>query len=326
MIGFAAGFAEAYNRDVAEKKAEIAQITAVKREWLLTTGMQKLETRRAAVKESKARISTAASFGFDRNAAAVLESSGELTPIIAKLTKLRASDQEGRGISKVGVENMSRAVLENVSEENLAKAINYAFDSGAAANFDTEALIDIVFSTDNIDEGFKMVGDIPTGSGAPQIGSLGMQLQGLGKLEPGKAIEARKLIETKIAPLLGASVTESGWVAEGSEVDIGRIMENAFNYYTYRRADPMLDGDLESVTADIGKRIATLTSKGHNASEFTDYDFTTNPDVFLEGMGDPNTGIIKPVEIQKKPDAQKTDAQRLHEESEELIKKNLLPQ
>jgi hypothetical protein len=325
MIGFAAGFAEAYNRDVAEKKAEIAQITAVKREWLLTTGMQKLETRRAAVKESKARISTAASFGFDRNAAAVLESSGELTPIIAKLTKLRASDQEGRGISKVGVENMSRAVLENVSEENLAKAINYAFDSGAAANFDTEALIDIVFSTDNIDEGFKMVGDIPTGSGAPQIGSLGMQLQGLGKLEPGKAIEARKLIETKIAPLLGASVTESGWVAEGSEVDIGRIMENAFNYYTYRRADPMLDGDLESVTADIGKRIATLTSKGHNASKFTDYDFTTNPDVFLEGMGDPNTGI-KTVEMLKKPDAQKTDAQRLQEESEELIKKNLLPQ
>ena len=322
MIGFAAGFAEAYNRDVAEKKAEIAQITAVKREWLLTTGMQKLETRRAAVKESKARISTAASFGFDRNAAAVLESSGELTPIIAKLTKLRASDQEGRGISKVGVENMSRAVLENVSEENLAKAINYAFDSGAAANFDTEALIDIVFSTDNIDEGFKMVGDIPTGSGAPQIGSLGMQLQGLGKLEPGKAIEARKLIETRIAPLLGASVTESGWVAEGSEVDIGRIMENAFNYYTYRRADPMLDGDLESVTADIGKRIATLTSKGHNASEFTDYDFTTNPDVFLEGMGELNNGI-KTVEIL-------TDAQRLHEESkkdaQDIINNNLLRQ
>ena len=322
MIGFAAGFAEAYNRDVAEKKAEIAQITAVKREWLLTTGMQKLETRRAAVKESKARISTAASFGLDRNAAAVLESSGELTPIIAKLTKLRASDQEGRGISKVGVENMSRAVLENVSEENLAKAINYAFDSGAAANFDTEALIDIVFSTDNIDEGFKMVGDIPTGSGAPQIGSLGMQLQGLGKLEPGKAIEARKLIETKIAPLLGASVTESGWVAEGSEVDIGRIMENAFNYYTYRRADPMLDGDLESVTADIGKRIATLTSKGHNASEFTDYDFTTNPDVFLEGMGELNNGI-KTVEIL-------TDAQRLHEESkkdaQDIINNNLLRQ
>ena len=67
----------------------------------------------------------------------------------------------------------------------------------------------------------------------------------------------------------------------------------------------MLDGDLESVTADIGKRIATLTSKGHNASEFTDYDFTTNPSAFLEGMGTPPPTIVT---------------------AEELIKKNLLPQ
>lgn len=317
----AGGMAKAYNDEVAAKKAEVAQINAVKREYLLKTGMAKLESRRTSVKESRGRIAEATSFGFDKKAAAVLESSGELTSVIAKLTKLRSSDQEGRGVSKVGIERMSKAVLENVSEENLAKAINYAFDSGAASNFDTEALIDVVFSTDNIDEGFKMVGDMPTGSGAPKIGSLGMQLQGLGKLEPGKAIEARRLIELKIAPLLGAQVTESGWTAEGSEVDVGQIMENAFRYYTYRRSDPLLDGDLESVTADISKRITELKSKGHSVDKLTDYNFVDNPLDFLEGLGSVDP-VIKPVEVNV------SDAEKLFNESktktQEIIKNNLL--
>ena len=317
----AGGMAKAYNDEVAAKKAEVAQINAVKREYLLKTGMAKLESRRTSVKESRGRIAEATSFGFDKKAAAVLESSGELTSVIAKLTKLRSSDQEGRGVSKVGIERMSKAVLENVSEENLAKAINYAFDSGAASNFDTEALIDVVFSTDNIDEGFKMVGDMPTGSGAPKIGSLGMQLQGLGKLEPGKAAEARKLIESRIAPLLGATMVDGGWVAEGSEVDVNQIIENALDFYTYKRADPLLDGDLVSVTQQISDAIQTITSEGHSADNLANYDFRDNPVDFLKKLGDlPN--VIKPVEVNV------SDAEKLSNESktktQEIIKNNLL--
>lgn len=329
----AGGMAQAYNEDVASKKEQIRAINQVKTKYLLETGMAKLEARRSAVKASRARISTATSFGFDKRAAAVLESSGELTSVVAKLEKLRSSDQEGRGISKPGIKKMSEAILANVSEENLAKAVNYAFDSGAVANFDSEALIDVIFSTEDgsLEKGFEMVADIPTGSGAPGIGSLNLQLQGLGKLEPGKAAEARKLIESRIAPLLGAKMTPEGWTTGGDDASLGLIVEKALDFYTQRRADPMLDGDLTTVTQEISDAIQVITSTGGTAAQLTQYDFGSSPTVFLKTLPENPSGL-RPVEEQVIV-LPKTDAELLSEEAkgdflppESIIKKNMLPQ
>lgn len=324
----AGGMAQAYSEDVASKKEQIRAINQVKTKYLLETGMAKLEARRSAVKASRARISTATSFGFDKRAAAVLESSGELTSVVAKLEKLRSSDQEGRGISKPGIKKMSEAILANVSEENLAKAVNYAFDSGAVSNFDSEALIDVIFSTEDgsLEKGFEMVADIPTGSGAPSIGSLNLQLQGLGKLEPAKAIEARNLIESRIVRLLGATVVEGGWVAEGSEVDVNQIVENAFKYYTYKRSDPMLDGDLTTVTEEISSAISTITSTGGAVSDLTKYEFGSSPTVFLDSLPPPPANVDKPVELLT-PEEQllKESEKKYNSWEEDLIKENMLP-
>ena len=95
------------------------------------------------MKESSARISRAVRLGFDRNAAVVLESTGELEAIITRAQKL--SDNPDKIYNGQFIK-MSRAILENVPEQKIAQAINYAFDLGAEESMDTAKLIDIVFS------------------------------------------------------------------------------------------------------------------------------------------------------------------------------------
>ena len=55
----AGGLAKAYNDDVAEKKAKLAEIEAVKTEWLFKTGMTNIQNRRESLKAARARISEA---------------------------------------------------------------------------------------------------------------------------------------------------------------------------------------------------------------------------------------------------------------------------
>lgn len=84
----AGGMAEAYNEDVAEKKAQVAAINAVKREWLFKTGMENIQKRRESLTASKARIAEAKRFGFSNKAAKALEMSGQLEFEVGKVQTL----------------------------------------------------------------------------------------------------------------------------------------------------------------------------------------------------------------------------------------------
>ena len=60
----AGSLAKAYNDQVAEKKAKVAEINAVKREYLFKTGLKNIQDRRESLKASRARVSQAKRFGF----------------------------------------------------------------------------------------------------------------------------------------------------------------------------------------------------------------------------------------------------------------------
>lgn len=84
----AGGMAKAYNDEVDAKKAEVAQINVVKREWLFKTGMENIQKRRTSLAESKARIGEAKRFGFSTKAARALEMSGQLEFEVGKVQNL----------------------------------------------------------------------------------------------------------------------------------------------------------------------------------------------------------------------------------------------
>ena len=260
----AGGMAQAYNEEVAAKKEQVRQLNNVKREYLFKTGMSKLEARRAAVKESRARISQATTLGFDKKAAAVLEASGELTTIISRLEKLR--DDPEKDVSKAGIKKMSSAILDNVPEDRVAAAMKYAFDSGAVEGFNAEKLIDVIFSTTNVEEslqeGFNMVADIPSGRG-PGVAPTGVSLVGLTDLSPEKTQKVRNLIEDRLKDSLGRTLDPNTGAYQWENPSAANaIIEKSLNYYLEQRADPFREADLADITTEISDTVQDLLGTG----------------------------------------------------------------
>lgn len=116
MLG---GAAKAYNDDVAEKKAKVAQINAVKREWLFKTGMTNIQNIRESVKASNARISEAKRFNFSARSARALEMSGQLE---FELDKVKTLTKNGK-LSENYVETLSAFLEDRIdNDEDLSAA------------------------------------------------------------------------------------------------------------------------------------------------------------------------------------------------------------
>ena len=117
----AGGVAKAYNDQVAEKKAEVAQINAVKREYLFKAGMQKIQTRRESLKASRERIAKAKTFGFSTKSARALEMSGQLEFEVEKVETLLNNGKLSENYVKI----LSASLEDKVDgDEALAAAVS----------------------------------------------------------------------------------------------------------------------------------------------------------------------------------------------------------
>ena len=117
----AGGIAKAYNEEVAEKKAKVAEINAVKREYLFKTGMSNIQARRDALKASRQRISEAKRFGFSTKSARALEMSGQLEFEVEKVATLLKNGK----LSENYVEILSASLEDKVDgDEALAAAVS----------------------------------------------------------------------------------------------------------------------------------------------------------------------------------------------------------
>ena len=90
-MGFLAGVVGELNRreDAAERREEFMMNLLEKRKAaVLPQIMDRIEKRKEGAKIRAARVQTAVSFGMTDEAAAVLESSGNLDGLLARLNKL----------------------------------------------------------------------------------------------------------------------------------------------------------------------------------------------------------------------------------------------
>ena len=87
-LQIAAGFAEGYNQDVAQKKELAASILASQTKYLMETGLANIQKRRDSLKESRGRIEEAKRFKFTEKSATALEMSGQLEFELEKVKKL----------------------------------------------------------------------------------------------------------------------------------------------------------------------------------------------------------------------------------------------
>ena len=296
--------AKAYVEDKEEKEAAVAEINNAKRQWLFKVGLEKIAQRKKVMKESSARISRAVRLGFDKNAAIVLEARGQLESVLTRVDKLK--DNPDKNYSRKNVTKMSKAILENVPEEKIAQAINYAFDLGAQESMDGSKLIDIIFSaTDeaSMAEAVDQVTNISSSRG-DGLDPVPLNLAGLTELDPVKAEQIRKNVTSRIAPFLGGQFSaESDQYVFDDPGSAAVIVNKAVDYIKEKRSDPFFQGDISDVTSEVGDVIEELTrGQGIPLAKIADtFEFGMNPSEIQVnndlGNDDLNTTIQPPSSI-----------------------------
>ena len=144
----AGGFAKAYNDEVAEAKAKVAEINAVKREWLFKTGMQNIQTRRESLKASRARIAEAKTFGFSTKSARALEMSGQLEFEVEKVKNLTSNGK----LSENYVETLSAFLEGKVdNDEDLAAAVSRGLQ-GDSFNTEEDMSLGLINAVGDLNE------------------------------------------------------------------------------------------------------------------------------------------------------------------------------
>jgi len=157
----AGGFAKAYNDDVEEKKAQVAEINAFKRKWLFETGMQNIQNRRAQRAEAAGRVTAAKQRGFSDKVAMALEKTGQLANVLEET-------KDATKIPPKYIEALSATVTKQLEkDQDLAEAVKKGLMSGSYTN-DSEmamGLIDSMGDLDKLQEQYLKT--IPAGGGVP---------------------------------------------------------------------------------------------------------------------------------------------------------------
>ncbi len=127
-LQFAAGMAEAYNEDVALKKAQAADILAAQTKYLMETGLLNIQNMRDKKKASMGRISEAKRFGFTDKSATALEMSGQLDFEMEKIKKLIGNNKLSETYVPTLVAHLEKQIGD---DEELAKAITKGLEGNS---------------------------------------------------------------------------------------------------------------------------------------------------------------------------------------------------
>ena len=252
-------------------------------------------------KQKGARISKGVELGLDKEVAMIMEATGELSPFIVRAVKL--SDDTEKNYSREAVNRINKVVLDNVSDEQLGKVMNYALEKGSGERMGMSEIIDIIYSATDKESLSKAVERTTkiSSSSSPRLDPFKLNFQSLTELDPVKREQVRKDITNTIAPYLGAQWdTNSGVYRFGKdETNSAVIVNKAIEYYIDQRNDPLLQRDLTDVKEDIEKDIRTLLDVNVTTEEIANnFEFGMDPSELVIKKDEKVPGGLNPPSVE----------------------------
>tara|TARA_R110001592_G_scaffold336403_1_gene621932 strand:+ start:506 stop:1468 length:963 start_codon:yes stop_codon:yes gene_type:complete len=252
-------------------------------------------------KQKGARISKGVELGLDKEVAMIMEATGELSPFIVRAVKL--SDDPEKNYSKQAVNRINKVVLDNVSDEQLGKVMNYALEKGSGERMGMSEIIDIIYSATDKESLSKAVERTTkiSSSSSPRLDPFKLNFQSLTELDPVKREQVRKDITNTIAPYLGAQWdTNSGVYRFGKdETNSAVIVNKAIEYYFDQRNDPLLQRDLTDVKEDIEKDIRALLDVNVTTEEIANnFEFGMDPSELVIKKDEKVPGGLNPPSVE----------------------------
>lgn len=253
-MGFLAGVVGELNRreDAAERREEFMMNLLEKRKAaVLPQLMDRIEKRNAAVAERSARVKTAnIKYNITTEAAAVLEATGELSPLLESLSQEKT-------VSRSAIETLSEAAVANLKPEQIGAAMKYAFDAGYASEPTSEKLVEAIYANTQEDFSSALGSLMSSASGgggkAPSIDPLGLNRSAFGALSETRIANIRKNIEDSLASRLGYDPNKSTkdgyvWTDPESATD---IINNAERFYIEQITDVVAQRNPEDIMRQI---------------------------------------------------------------------------
>jgi hypothetical protein len=246
------------NREYLKAKQSMLQ------EYMLKSGFEERANLKKARAERAKLLAEADKFNIDKEAAAILYSTGQLPGIIGYLNKIEQSEDPDKKINKAGLKRFSEAIVASVPEEKVGAAMKYAFDLGAAEDPSSDKLVEAIHATslDEYDEAISAFMKTPrtTGAVAPNISVFDINRRGLVDYDPADIKAARELIDANLKTQLETTYNENTGQLQFTNPDAaGEILNNAVDFYVQEMSDPLRSRSSPEVIKDIFKRVDTLT-------------------------------------------------------------------
>ena len=232
-------------------------------EYMLKSGFQERADLKKARAERANLLAEADNLGLDKEASAILYSTGQLSSTVGYLKKIEQSEDPDKKINKAGLKRFSEAIVGSLPEEKVGAAMKYAFDLGAAEDPSSDKLVEAIHATSlsDYDEAISaFMNTSPTTRVAPNISPFDINKRGLVDYDPADIKAAREIIEKNLKTQLETTTNPNTGQLQFTNPDAsGEILNNAVDFYVSEMIDPIKSKSQSEVLRDISNRVDALT-------------------------------------------------------------------
>ena len=277
----AAGYAEREMEDRDARDAFAKQMSLNSRKYLMESGAEKLEALRKNRAEKMSKIQLAGNFGISKEAAVIMDASGDLDVALNHLSKLKPTE-----INRDNVKAISETVLskypEEVRSQILANSLLLGTDFPpedlemqlAMAAFDPDQKIEDIRKIYNL---------IPSDNSGIKIPSANVPLRSAVNVPPSDMNTVNKLIVNGLDRILGDFKSDiNEWVWDDPD-NGNRIVAELQNVYREAYSSPSYSGDPELALYKAIDNVRTQITDPRNQLKdvvvppFTDGNTTSLP-------------------------------------------------
>jgi len=245
------------NREYLKAKQGMLQ------DYMLKAGFEERANLKKARAERAKLLAEADNLGLDKEASAVLYSTGQLSSTVGYLKKIEQSEDPDKKINKAGLKRFSETIVGSLPPEKVGAAMKYAFDLGAAEDPSSDKLVEAIHATSlsDYDEAISsFMNTSPTTRVAPNISPFDINKRGLIDYDPADIKAARELIDANLKTQLETTTNPNTGQLQYTNPDAsGEILNNAVNFYVNEMSDPIKSRSGAKVIKDIFERVDALT-------------------------------------------------------------------
>jgi len=290
-MGFLAGVVKELNRQEEieiRSKEFMAELLERRKNNIIPQLMEREQRRQAKKAEVTGRVSTAVALGLSKEAASILEVSGQLELEIDRLTELNKKGE----LNKDNLKTLSEHIVESTDEDKAEAALRFVLQGDLSGREPmSTALVNALWSAESPEQ-FNValaeaVPNMVEGAG-PTITPLSYSNRGASVIPPNQRSAAQNTIAKSMANTLGLQLNydDNGQFVSFQGEDSGaaqEILNNAYDLWASAYADPAQTGDPQRLINPIVDRIRVIQQQ----EDFTLQDLARNKEFVIPEQEEP---------------------------------------